>query len=113
MEALIVLGVHLVQATLESGLRSRLLRVPLVRLWKVLKPRVLQSTAIRFSIVAFDNKMFSGRARDRSATEFDRSGNISGLKLNLLPDKTWEIYRSDDLVDAFEVKRYLEDVDEI
>ena len=46
--------------------------------------------------------------------EFDQSGNIVGLRLNLLSNKTWVIYRSDDLVDAFEVKRYLDgDVDEI
>ena len=60
-------------------------------------------------------KCFLGEQEtDLRMAEFDRSGNISGLRLNLLPDKTWEIYRSDDLVDAFEVKRYLErDVDEI
>ena len=46
--------------------------------------------------------------------EFDQSGNISGLRLNLLSKKTWAIYRSDDLVDAFEVKDYLDgDVDDI
>ena len=51
---------------------------------------------------------------DLRVAEFDQSGNIFGLQLNLLSNKTWAIYRSDDLVDAFEVKRYLDgDVDEI
>ena len=46
--------------------------------------------------------------------EFDQSGNILSLRLNLLTNKTWAIYRSDDLVDAFEVKDYLDgDVDDI
>ena len=70
---------------------------------------------IRFPIVAFDNKMFSGKQEtDLRMAEFDQSGNITSLRLNLLSNKTWAIYRSDDLVDAFEVKRYLDgDVDEI
>ena len=51
---------------------------------------------------------------DFRMAEFDQSGNILSLRLNLLSNKTWAIYRSDDLVDAFEVKRYVEgDVDEI
>ena len=51
---------------------------------------------------------------DMRVAEFDQSGNILSLRLNLLSNKTWAIYRSDDLVDAFEVKRYLDgDLDEI
>ena len=51
---------------------------------------------------------------DLRVAEFDQSGNISSLRLNLLTNKTWAIYRSDDLVDAFEVKDYLDgDVDDI
>ena len=51
---------------------------------------------------------------DFRMAEFDQSGNILSLRLNLLSNKTWAIYRSDDLVDAFEIKRYLDgDVDEI
>lgn len=51
---------------------------------------------------------------DMRVAEFDQSGNISGLRLDLFSNKTWAIYRSDDLVDAFEVKDYLDgDVDEI
>ena len=46
--------------------------------------------------------------------EFDQSGNIVRLRLNLLSNGVWVIYRSGDLVDAFEIKRYLDgDVDEI
>ena len=60
-------------------------------------------------------RCFSGEQdTDLRVAEFDQSGNILGLQLNLLSNKTWAIYRSDDLVDAFEVKRYLDgDVDEI
>ena len=51
---------------------------------------------------------------DLRVAEFDQSGNILSLRLNLLTNKTWAIYRSDDLVDAFEVKDYLDgDVDDI
>ena len=51
---------------------------------------------------------------DMRVAEFDQSGNILSLRLNLLTNKTWAIYRSDDLVDAFEVKDYLDgDVDDI
>ena len=51
---------------------------------------------------------------DLRMAEFDQSGNITGFWLNLLSNKIWAIYRTDDLVDALEVKRYLDgDVDEI
>lgn len=51
---------------------------------------------------------------DMRVAEFDQSGNILSLRLSLLTNKTWAIYRSDDLVDAFEVKDYLDgDVDDI
>ena len=51
---------------------------------------------------------------DLQMADFDRSGNILRLRLNLPPNKSWAIYRSDDLVDAFGVKRYLDgDVNEI
>ena len=51
---------------------------------------------------------------DMRVAEFDQSGNILSLRLNLLTNKTWAIYRSGDLVDAFEVKDYLDgDVDDI
>ena len=51
---------------------------------------------------------------DLRVAEFDQSGNILSLRLNLITNKTWAIYRSDDLVDAFEVKDYLDgDVDDI
>ena len=46
--------------------------------------------------------------------ELDQSGNIKLVRLNLFSNKTWSIYRSDDLVDAVEVRRYLDgDLDEI
>ena len=51
---------------------------------------------------------------DMWMAEFDQSANIISLRLSLLSNKTWSIYRSDDLVDAVEVRRYLDgDVDEI
>lgn len=51
---------------------------------------------------------------DFRMAEFDLSGNIIGLRLNLRSNRIWTIYRTDDLVDAFEVRRYLDgDVDEI
>ena len=54
------------------------------------------------------------REIDLRMAAFDQSGNISVLKLSLLSNKTWAIYRSEDLVDAIAVKRYLDgDVDEI
>ena len=62
-----------------------------------------------------DNKTFFRKQEtDMRVAEFDQSGNILSLRLNLLTNKTWAIYRSDDLVDAFEVKDYLDgDVDDI
>ena len=56
----------------------------------------------------------AGQERDLRMAEFDQSGNIKRLDINLFSSKAWAIYRSDELVDAVEVKRYLDgDVDEI
>ena len=41
-------------------------------------------------------------------TEFDHSGNILRLLLTIPSEETWAIYRSDEVVDALEVKRFLE-----
>ena len=70
----------------------------------------------------FDSKLLSfvktctsaGQEMDLLMAEFDQSGNIMGLVVNLFSKKNWTIYRSEDLVDTFEVKRYLDgDVNEI
>ena len=59
---------YLDSSYLALGLRSRLLRVPLVSLWKLLKPQIFCAPiAIRFPSVAFDNKMYFRRTRDRFA----------------------------------------------
>ena len=58
--------------------------------------------------------MSAGQEINMRMAEFDQSGNIARVHLNLLSSGAWAIYRTDDLADAFEVKRYLDgDVDEI
>ena len=46
--------------------------------------------------------------------EFDQSGNITMVRVDVPSFKDWAIYRSNDVADALGVKRYLDgDVDEI
>ena len=55
-----------------------------------------------------------GQETDLRMAELDQSGNIVRLRLNLFSNKIWSIYRSNDLVDTVEIRRYLDgDVDEI
>ena len=73
-------------------------------------PQRFDSQSLRLITRCFLGK----QETDMRVAEFDQSGNILSLRLNLLTNKTWAIYRSDDLVDAFEVKDYLDgDVEDI
>ena len=108
------LGTILIQATLTFGLRSRLSRAPLVTAWKI---RALRYFAFR----EFDSqalRLITRCSSGEQETDLRMAGLINlvtSRAANLNPsNETWAIYRSDDLVDAFEVKRYLDgDVDEI
>ena len=51
---------------------------------------------------------FGTQEADFRMAEFDRSGNIITVGVNIPSKGIWTIYRSDDLVDLIGVKRYLE-----
>ena len=52
---------------------------------------------------------FGAQEETFKAEVFDHFGNVDGLRVSTPSNKTWAIYRSNDLVDASEIKRYLEE----
>ena len=67
-------------------------------------PSIFDSQALRLTTRCIVGTQYA----DFKMTEFDHSGNILRLLLTIPSEETWAIYRSDEVVDALEVKRFLE-----